>query len=150
MPRAVIALGSNLGDREAFLDFAVSALSRLAGTRVLRVARRRETAPVGVPPEFAGLTFLNSAVLVETALGPLALLAELHRIEAEAGRVRTVRNGPRPLDLDIVLYEGVACDTPELTLPHPRAAPPPIVRGTLAGLGIAAARLRRALGPKPR
>lgn len=142
MPRAVIALGSNLGDREAYLDFAVSSLSALETTRVLRSARRRETAPVGVPAAFEHLTFLNSAVLIETELPPLALLEALHRIEAEAGRVRTVRNGPRPLDLDIILYEGVVCDTPELTLPHPRAAERAFVLEPLADLGYSERHLR--------
>lgn len=136
MPRAVIALGSNLGDREAFLDFAVSQISALPETRFLRAAQRRETAPVDVPPEFADLSFLNSAVLIETELPPLRLLSELHAIEAQAGRVRTVRNGPRPLDLDIILYEGITCDTPELTLPHPRAAQRTFVLEPLADLGI--------------
>lgn len=143
MPRAVIALGSNLGDREAFLDFAVFSLSELAGTRVIRVARRRETAPVDVPSEFAHLAFLNSAALIETTLPPLELLSALHRIEAAAGRVRTVRNGPRPLDLDIILYEGVVCDTPELTLPHPRAARRSFVLEPLADLGYTVADVRR-------
>lgn len=144
MPRAVIALGSNLGDREAFLDFAVSQISALPETRLLRAAQRRETAPVDVPPEFVDLSFLNSAVLIETELPPLRLLSELHAIEAQAGRVRTVRNGPRPLDLDIILYEGVTCDTPELTLPHPRAAQRTFVLEPLADLGIDVSHLHQA------
>lgn len=99
---------------------------------------------MGVPPEFADLSFLNSAVLIETELPPLRLLSELHAIEAQAGRVRTVRNGPRPLDLDIILYEGITCDTPELTLPHPRAAQRTFVLEPLADLGIDVSHLHQA------
>lgn len=137
MPRAVIALGSNLGLREEALSLATAAIAHLPGTTLLAAAKRYETAPVDVPPRFARLTFLNSALLVETSLAPEALLGHLLRIEAEAGRVRTVRNGPRPIDLDLILYEGVACDTPRLTLPHPRAHLRDFVLRPLADFGIA-------------
>ncbi len=136
MAKAVIALGSNLGDREGMLDFAVVQLMRLSQTTLLTKAARYDTTPVDVPPEFAEMRFLNSAVLLETELSPHALLDELHRIEAEAGRIRTVRNGPRPLDLDIILYEGISSDDPTLTLPHPRACERDFVLRPLADLGI--------------
>ena len=142
MARAVIALGSNLGDREAMLDFAVSALSALPKTKVLQEAQRRETEPVDVPAGYEDLRFLNSAILIETALPPLDLLHRLLAIEAEAGRVRVLRNGPRPLDLDIILYEGMTSNTPELTLPHPRAAARAFVLAPLADLGIRAEDVR--------
>ncbi len=145
MARAVVALGSNLGDREARLDFAVSALSAHAEVRVLAQAQRRETLPVDVPEAFQSLKFLNSAVLIETSLAPLELLDALQHIEAEAGRVRTIRNGPRPLDLDIILYEGVTCDTPRLTLPHPRAHERAFVLEPLADLGLSREALRQNL-----
>ena len=141
MPRAVIALGSNQGLREEALSNAREAIAALPGTRVLKAARRYETAPVDVPPQFAHLTFLNSALLVETALSPEALLAALLGIEAGAGRVRTLRNGPRPIDLDIILYEGVTSDDPALTLPHPRAHLRDFVLLPLADLGITRAHL---------
>lgn len=134
--RAVIALGSNLGDREAALDAAAAAIAALPGTRVLRAARRYDTAPVDVPAQFADLRFLNTALLVETALAPRALLGALNAIEARAGRVRALRNGPRPIDLDIILYEGVASDDPALTLPHPRAHLRDFVLLPLADLGV--------------
>jgi 2-amino-4-hydroxy-6-hydroxymethyldihydropteridine diphosphokinase len=121
MARAVLALGSNLGDREGFLSFAVSSLSALPGTQLLAVSQQRETAPVDVPEAFVDLAFLNMAVLVETTLSAEELLTAALAIEAEAGRVRTVRNGPRPLDVDVILYEGVRSTTERLTLPHPRA-----------------------------
>ena len=142
MARAVIALGSNLGDREAALNAASSAIAHLSGTAVLRAAAHYDTAPADVPPAFAHLRFLNSALLIETALAPRDLLAALNGIEAEMGRVRTVRNGPRPIDLDIILYEGVASDDPALTLPHPRAHLRDFVLRPLADLGITAEDVR--------
>ncbi len=136
MARVVLALGSNLGDREAMLDFAVSQLNTLPESTCLAVAKRYDTEPVDVPADFEDMRFLNSAALLETSLSPYRLLDELHRIEAEAGRIRTIRNGPRPLDLDIILYEGVGLDDPRLTLPHPRAHEREFVLLPLADLGI--------------
>lgn len=136
MARVVLALGSNLGDRGVRLDTAVSALSQLPQTRLLKCAKHYETTPVDVPQGYEHLTFLNSAVLIETALSPMELLDEIHRIEAEEGRVRLLRNGPRTLDIDIILYEGVGSDDPVLTLPHPRAADRDFVLLPLADLGL--------------
>ena len=136
MARAVIALGSNLGDRAGHLHRAVEALGMLPGTRVLAVSAFIETAPVDVPPAYQDLSFLNGALILETALEPEALLDELNRLEAEAGRVRAERNGPRPLDLDIILYEGVRVQSARLTLPHPRAHLRDFVLRPLAELGI--------------
>ena len=109
MPRAVIALGSNLGLREEALSLATAAIAHLPGTTLLATAKRYETAPVDVPPRFARLTFLNSALLVETSLAPEALLGHLLRIEAEddsgnrsslefpiAGRAESFRAVPDP------------------------------------------------------
>ena len=136
MARAVLALGSNLGDREGFLSFAVSSLSSLPGTQLLAVSQQRETAPVDVPEAFVDLAFLNMAVLVETTLSAEDLLTAALAIEAEAGRVRTVRNGPRPLDVDVILYEGVRSTTERLTLPHPRAHERDFVLDPLRDLGF--------------
>lgn len=138
MARAVLALGSNLGDREGFLAFAVSSLSRLPQTQVLAQSQWRETDPVDVPEAFVELTFLNGAVLIETQLSPEALLDAALAIEAEAGRVRTVRNGPRPLDVDLILYEGERRNTAQLTLPHPRAHLRDFVLDPLRDLGFSA------------
>lgn len=134
--RAVIALGTNLGDREAALDAALAAIAALPGTALLKVSRRYDTTPQDVPPQFADLRFLNAAALIRTDLPPRALLAALNAIEARAGRVRTLRNGPRPIDLDIILYEGVSSDDPALTLPHPRAHLRDFVLLPLADLGV--------------
>ena len=141
MARAVIAFGSNLGDRAGHLHRAIEALDRLPGTRVLAVSSFIETEPVDVPPAYQALRFLNGALIVETALAPEALLAELNRLEAEAGRIRSERNGPRPLDLDIILYEGVTMQSARLTLPHPRAHLRAFVLEPLAELGITQADL---------
>lgn len=138
MARAVLALGSNLGDREGFLAFAVSSLSRLPHTQVVAQSQWRETEPVDVPEAFTELTFLNGAVLIETQLSPEVLLDAALAIEAEAGRVRTVRNGPRPLDVDLILYEGERRNTALLTLPHPRAHLRDFVLDPLRDLGFSA------------
>ena len=136
MARAVIAFGSNLGDRAGHLHRAIEALGRLPGSRVVAVSSFIETEPVDVPPAYQALRFLNGALIVETALAPEALLAELNRLEAEAGRIRAERNGPRPLDLDLILYEGVRRESERLTLPHPRAHLRDFVLRPLAELGI--------------
>jgi 2-amino-4-hydroxy-6-hydroxymethyldihydropteridine diphosphokinase len=117
--RALVALGSNLGDREAQLDSAVAALSALPQTRCLAVSSWHATAPVDAPP--GSPPFLNGAALLETALTPDALLERLQRIERAHERLREVANGPRTLDLDLVLHGDALRDGPELTLPHPRA-----------------------------
>ena len=113
---AYIALGSNLGQREVFLAEARRAISALAQTRVLGHTDAEETAPIG--PVAQG-PFLNQMIAIETELSPQDLLAELKRIETDAGRVRTARWGPRTLDLDIVLFEKQSVREPGLTVPHP-------------------------------
>lgn len=113
-----VSLGSNLGDRVAYLAAARDALTALPGTCLLAASRIYETAPQGhgEQPEF-----LNQVVLLSTRLEPRDLLNECQRIENEHGRVRSeLRFGPRTLDIDILLYEGVESDDPELRLPHPR------------------------------
>lgn len=113
---AYVALGSNLGQREVFLAQARDAIARLAGTHVLGQTEVLETAPIG---PIAQGPFLNQMIAIETVLAPSELLAELQRIEADAGRVRDARWGPRTLDLDIVLFEKQTVREPGLTVPHP-------------------------------
>lgn len=113
---AYIALGSNLGQREVFLAQARRAIAALPGTRVLGQTDAEETAPIG--PVTQG-PFLNQMIAIETELSPHDLLVELQRIEADAGRVRAERWGPRTLDLDIVLFEKQVVHEPGLTVPHP-------------------------------
>lgn len=117
MTRAAIALGSNLGDRQASLRFAAVALTQL-GTMV-SVSSLYETAPIGGPEQEP---FFNAVVVIETDLEPRQLLDELHRIEAEAGRVREVRWGPRLLDLDLILYGNRRAEGGGMVVPHPRFA----------------------------
>ena len=113
---AYVALGSNLGQREVFLAQARRAIADLATTRVLGLTDAEETAPIG--PVAQG-PFLNQMIAIETELSPQDLLAELKRIETDAGRVRAARWGPRTLDLDIVLFENQSVREPGLTVPHP-------------------------------
>ncbi|MBX3431778.1 MAG: 2-amino-4-hydroxy-6-hydroxymethyldihydropteridine diphosphokinase [Pirellulales bacterium] len=120
MAHALIALGSNLGDRRRTLDEALAALAALPGTRLLRRSRWHETAPVGGPPGQG--EFLNGAALLETPLSPHDLLAAMTQIEAAAGRTRETPWGPRTLDLDLLLYDALVSDDPALALPHPHMA----------------------------
>lgn len=115
MTRAAIALGSNLDDRRALLCAGADALTRL-GT-VVAVSSLYETAPVGGPEQDS---FFNAVIVIDTALGPRELLDELHRIEAEAGRVREVRWGPRRLDLDLILFGTRRAEEGGMVVPHPR------------------------------
>ena len=117
--KAIIGLGTNTGDRRGNLSAAADSLALLPGTKLLRVSPVYETAPVGYADQ---PDFLNAVCEVETGLSPSALLGALLGIEAAMGRVRLFRNGPRVIDLDLLLCEGFTSDTPELTLPHPRMA----------------------------
>ncbi|MFZ5863483.1 MAG: 2-amino-4-hydroxy-6-hydroxymethyldihydropteridine diphosphokinase [Nitrospirota bacterium] len=117
--RAYIGIGSNVGDRFAHCLAAVEALNRLGGTRVMACSRWYETEPVG---EVAQDWFLNGAVGVDTALSPHELLARCRDIEGTRGRdrAREIPRGPRPLDLDILLFGDQVITTPDLRVPHPR------------------------------
>ena len=114
--RVYIGLGSNVGDRAAHLAHARARLNVLPGTRVVAASRVEETAPIG--PVAQG-PYLNQMVLVETSLSPEELLAHCRTIEAERGRERRERWGPRTLDLDIVRYGSRTVREPNLTIPHP-------------------------------
>lgn len=116
--RAAIALGSNLDDPEAQVRRAFDEIAALPGTRLTARSPLYRTAPVGYAEQ---PDFVNACALVETTLAPRALLEGLLAIEQRHGRVRAMRNGPRTLDLDIVLYGERTIDEPGLTVPHPRA-----------------------------
>lgn len=120
MASALIALGSNLGDRQRILDGAVAALAAQPGIRVVRKSGWHATPPVGGPPGQG--EFLNGAALLDTALSPVQLHAVLKQIELAAGRTSGERWAPRTLDLDLLLYDKLLINTPELTVPHPRMA----------------------------
>lgn len=115
MPTTLLSLGTNLGDREANLRDAISALA--PAVRVTRESRVYETAPWGFTDQ---PSFLNMVVEGETDLPPLELLKFLKTLETELGRTPTFRYGPRLIDLDILFYDDLIFQTPELTIPHPK------------------------------
>ena len=117
-PRAVIALGSNLGDRLGNLQGGLDAMAGTPGLEVVAVSPVYETAPVGGPEQ---ADFLNAVLVARTWLPAGALLERCHSVEAAFGRTREVVWGPRTLDLDLIVYGDVVSDDPALTLPHPRA-----------------------------
>ena len=117
MPRAYVGLGANLGDRQEFIDRAVTLLAATDGVQVLAVSELLETDPVGLVDQ---PRFLNGAAAVETTLSARELLEALLRIERTLGRVRGERWGPRTIDLDLLLYGDTVVDEPGLEVPHPR------------------------------
>ena len=127
MTPIAIALGSNLGNKAAHLDWAVSRLRGFIGG--LEVSSYIETAPVGVPDQ---PDFLNAAIVGHTDLPPRAVLEALLALEAERGRVREKAGEPRPLDLDLILYGNMVIDEPGLAVPHPRFRERAFVLGPLA------------------
>lgn len=118
MTRAAIALGSNLDDPEAQVQRGFDEIAQLPQTQLLARSKLYRTAPVGYADQ---PDFINACALVETALAPRALLEGLLAIETSHHRVRSIPNGPRTLDLDIILYGDRVIDEPGLTIPHPRA-----------------------------
>ena len=119
--RVVLCLGSNIEPRADYLARALAALAALPGTRLERASEPEETEPVGVPPEYAHLRFLNQLAIFETELEVHEFSRRMHAVEDALGRKRTVRNGPRTIDLDLVDFGGMVLDEPDLVLPHPRA-----------------------------
>ncbi len=113
--KAYISAGSNLGDRRANLEFALNSLAK-AG-KVTRISSYFETEPVGFENQ---PWFLNIAIELMTRLTPSELLSLCQSIEASCGRVRAFPNGPRTLDMDILLYGDTVIDQENLTIPHPR------------------------------
>ncbi len=116
---AYIALGSNVGDREAHLAAGRRGLATLPRSRLRALSSIEETAPLGPPNQRA---YLNQMAAVETDLEPVELLDALQQIERAAGRVRGERWGPRTLDLDIVLFDAQTVSTDRLVVPHPELA----------------------------
>ena len=117
---AGLSLGSNRGNRLGHLRQAVRRLAAVPGLRVLAQSRVYETEPIDVPEAFQKLAFLNAVVIVEWP-GPVrGLLAAAKRIEKAAGRRPGARNGPRPLDIDIVYAGSRKVNEPDLVVPHPQ------------------------------
>ena len=108
---AIVALGSNLGDREQYLRLAVSQLGE-----IVKMSQVFETDPMGPEGQDA---YLNMVVVVRTSLDPYGFLRHCQRIESEAMRQRLVHWGPRTLDVDVLFFDDLTIDDPELTVPHP-------------------------------
>jgi len=118
--RAFLSLGSNLGDRLSHLRRAVDQLRAGSTPMVTAVSRVYETDPVGGPEDQGAFLNLVIELAVPLDVDPYRVLQQCHRLEAAAGRVRTVRWGPRSLDADVVWIDGVTLDDRDLTIPHPR------------------------------
>jgi 2-amino-4-hydroxy-6-hydroxymethyldihydropteridine diphosphokinase len=118
--RAVLSLGSNLGNRLETLQGASDALEDTPGVRIKAVSPVYETEPWGVDPG-SQPTYFNAVIVLKTTLPPSSLLERAHAVEEAFHRVRDERWGPRTIDVDIVAYADVVSDDPVLTLPHPRA-----------------------------
>lgn len=133
MPRAYVALGSNLGDREATIRGALDELGRDPGIDVVAVSALIDTEPVGVVDQ---PRFLNGVAAVDTTLAARDLLARLLEVERRFGRQRegAVPQGPRTLDLDLLLYGDLQIDEPGLVVPHPRLHEREFVLGPLVEL----------------
>jgi len=116
---AYIALGANLGNPIAQLTSALAGLGSLPATRLLKRSRWYRSRAIGPGVQ---TDYINGVVLLETSLSPIALLHELLRLEESHGRTRGERWAPRTLDLDILLYDDLAFESPELHIPHPRMA----------------------------
>ena len=114
--RAILSVGSNMGDRQKYLQDAFALLAQDPDCHILRISELQETEPYGYTDQD---WFLNGAVLLETLLQPLELLDLLHEIEQKAHRTREIHWGPRTLDLDILYYDDLIMDTDTLTIPHP-------------------------------
>lgn len=125
----LLGLGANQGDRHANLRRGIALLAYGVGTEVVRVSSWIETSPEGGPPQGP---YLNGAVEIRSSLQPRRLLTRLHTIERQLGRVRGTLNGPRPLDLDILLHGDLVIDEPGLVIPHPRMLERGFVLGPLA------------------
>lgn len=132
MATVYLAFGSNLGEREANIRGAVDRLNA-GGVHVLKLSSIIETDPVGGPPQ--GL-FLNAVARCETQLSPEDLLRTCWKIESVFGRVRNVVNGPRTLDIDILLYDNLELSTPDLIIPHPRMKERAFVMDPLREVGV--------------
>lgn len=118
MVTCYLGIGSNLGDRKAHIICATQKIKALKNTRVIKRSKIIETNPVGGPKSQG--KFLNAVIKIKTSIPPATLLKKLKKIENELGRERTVRNGPRTIDLDILLYGDRIMRTKALCIPHPR------------------------------
>jgi 2-amino-4-hydroxy-6-hydroxymethyldihydropteridine diphosphokinase len=131
---AYLGIGSNLGNRLAYLQLAVNGLAASAGVKVVAVSPVYETDPVGGPEQ---PKYLNAVVEIESSLDARGLLHVGQRLEAEAARVRRERWGPRTLDVDVLLVGEATVTAPDLVVPHPRMYERGFVMAPLADLAPA-------------
>lgn len=118
----ILSLGSNIEPRNDFIEKALQELSALPGTYHLRCSSIHETEPFGIAESERGLRFLNAVVVLETSLPPLTFSTAIHAIEERLGRTRTgIYGSARTIDIDIIAFDDMILNTPDLTLPHPRA-----------------------------
>ena len=118
MQTCFLGIGSNLGDRRKNIRLALEKISSLKNIKIIKLSKIIETDPVGGP--FGQGKFLNAVLKIKTNLTPLKLLKQLQKVEDEVGRKRTVRWGPRTIDLDILLFADKVIERKELKVPHPR------------------------------
>lgn len=117
MVTCFIALGSNLGDRQYYIKTAITKIRLLMNTRMIKVSKIIQSTPEAGSPQGQ---YLNCVVKIQTTLSPYELLKSLQKIEADLGRVRTIKNRPRNIDLDILLYGDAKIREDSLCIPHPR------------------------------
>ena len=117
MIKAYVGIGSNIGDRKKYIESAIEMLRKSRDIKVDRVSPLYETEPVGGPPQGK---FLNGVISIETDSSPRELLNKLRLVEDALGRVRGVKNDPRTIDLDILIFGDVHIEEEDLTIPHPR------------------------------
>lgn len=147
MKKVYLGLGTNLGDREKNLEVAISEISSLPEvSKISKKSSIYQSPPMYVKDQG---DFLNMAVEIETAMEPIELIVQLLEIEHKMGRVREMKNGPRVIDLDILIYEDLILDDPSLQIPHPKLHKRSFVLYPLlevAGEDMIHPRLQRPLG----
>ncbi|MBL7156954.1 MAG: 2-amino-4-hydroxy-6-hydroxymethyldihydropteridine diphosphokinase [Candidatus Omnitrophica bacterium] len=114
---AYVGIGSNLGDRKSNIEKAIRLVELVKGVRLKNISSIYETDPAGGPKQGK---FLNGVFKIETTLNPLELLCEFQKIEKHLGRKKRIKNAPRTIDLDILLFGSKKIDDKKLTIPHPR------------------------------
>ena len=130
---AYIGIGSNVGDRKANIKRALELIGMTRGVELEKTSSIYETEPVGGPPQG---DFLNGVIKVKTTLEPFAFLKTLQKIEQHIGKKKTVKNGPRAIDLDILLFGKKSVTTRNLKIPHPRMHKREFVLRGLRELGL--------------
>ena len=132
MATCYIGVGSNIGDRQRFINSSIEELKKVRGIKVKRLSSIYETLPVSDIPQGK---YLNGVIEIETDIGPKSLLKELNKVEERLGRKRTVKNAPRTIDLDILYYGDERLNEKYIVIPHPRISDREFVLKGLRELG---------------